>query len=160
MASRRSFLIRSPGRRGVFDGATATQFAPRAVSSRYVPYPHGPASYAKNRSCGRPSRRTSLRKASGLLGIAPYSRTSPLRPGSATATWIVSFDSSKPMNRVVSFMTGPPHVALRHGWVFALRSVTHGLRMGRSIHDVYRDLGIIPRRPTRPERERWPDAPT
>jgi hypothetical protein len=43
-ASRRSVLMRSPGRRGILAGATTSQPKPAARSSRARPYPHGPAS--------------------------------------------------------------------------------------------------------------------
>jgi hypothetical protein len=40
------------------------------------------------------------------------------------------------MKSVHFFMTDPPYVALRHGVLHPPPSVIHGLRMGRSIHDV------------------------
>jgi hypothetical protein len=48
---------------------------------------------------------------------------------------MLCLESSKPTNRIHLLMTDPPYVALRHG-CYRSRSVTHGLRQGRSIHGV------------------------
>jgi len=89
---------------------------PSDFRCRYVSYPQGPASTAKLRSRGRPSFRTSLVSASGVLAMAPWARTSPSRPNSATATAMESLASSRPTNKLDFLMTDPPYVALRHGW--------------------------------------------
>ncbi len=43
-ASRRSVLTRSPGARGIFDGAATVHAIPAATHARASPYPVGPAS--------------------------------------------------------------------------------------------------------------------
>jgi hypothetical protein len=65
-------FTRSPVRCGIIDGLTTTQSSPRRVRCRWIPNPHGPASYTtcRRRFCARKAR-TTLSSGSRSLVITP-----------------------------------------------------------------------------------------
>lgn len=139
-------------------------------------------------ACNRPAIRMLMHR--GKLSTCPacgdiYTRgdiVTPLRTGTASTVSVLATHHLDRLDgadrKLLVFADNRQDVAHQAGYTadkhrsFALRhAVTRAVRdagergvyleeLPERLFDHYRDLGIIPRRPTRPERERWLDALT
>ena len=98
-ASRRSVFTRSPGARGIFDGAATVHAIPAAAQARASPYPVGPASYATRTGAGNRSQPLDrLRR----HAPAPAASATHRSPASNTPATTLRACTSSPTQRTLS----------------------------------------------------------